>query len=122
MKDIFKSKTFRLDADNDPVMYGYTRQGITWQEYAPGNVGLLLEYYHELTGKSDWLMKLDNIGGAPGNLDRNDLKYHGWRGTTNNVALYAHGLRRITKAVYEERYGRVYLKVTVGKDLAEDKE
>jgi len=52
--------------------------------------------------------------GISGNTDRNIKRYHGWRGTTQDVSCYAHGLREIIK-IRELKNGRVA--VTVGQDL-----
>ena len=53
-------------------------------------------------------------GGVSGNMDRDIKRYHGWRGTTNNSSVYAHGLREVIK-ISERKNGDIY--VTVGKDL-----
>lgn len=45
-------------------------------------------------------------------------RYRGWRGTTNDVAVYAHGLRRIVAIRQLRRNG--CLAVTVGPDLSPD--
>lgn len=52
--------------------------------------------------------------GAPGNSNPKIKLFHGWRGTSNNTANYAHGKRKIT-AIRVLKNGDVA--VTVGKDL-----
>lgn len=56
----------------------------------------------------------DASDGIPGNSNRNITRYHGWRGTTDDVSCYAHGLRKIIK-IRELKNGAVA--VTVGADL-----
>lgn len=59
----------------------------------------------------------DNGEGISGNLDSHAKRYHGWRGTTNGIGRYAHGLRSVV-AKRETRKTRV---VTFGPDMAADK-
>lgn len=56
-------------------------------------------------------------GGIPGNMDHNIRRYHGWRGTTNNVSTTALGLRKIV-AVTQYKNGNT--KVTMSDDLLPD--
>ena len=68
----------------------------------------------------DLLLRDDNGEGWPGNSDPSQCQYHGWRGTTNDWAVYAHGLRRVLDVwVTGDRSKRVV--VVLGRDLAEDK-
>jgi hypothetical protein len=63
---------------------------------------------------------IDTQDGIPGNMDHTIKRYHGWRGTYNDVATYAHGLRKILK-VTELEIGAGYdYKITVGRDLHPD--
>lgn len=52
--------------------------------------------------------------GIPGNSNPNITRYHGWRGTNNDVSYDAHGLREIIK-ISELKNGQIA--VTVGPDL-----
>lgn len=54
--------------------------------------------------------------GIPGNLS-NERRYHGWRGTTNDIAAYAYGVRKITKVDNIDMGADYGYKVTVGRDL-----
>ena len=58
----------------------------------------------------DWTLR---FGPVPGNSDHNITRWHGWRGTTDDTFVTAHGRRRIT-SIREVR-GRVA--ITVGPDL-----
>jgi len=42
----------------------------------------------------DILYRPDDGLGWSGNSDRNICQYHGWRGTTDDWAVYGHGVRR----------------------------
>ena len=62
----------------------------------------------------------DNGEGWPGNSDPTQCRYHGWRGTTNDWAIYAHGLRRVLDVrVTGDRSKRVV--IVLGRDLATEK-
>jgi len=62
------------------------------------------------------LLGADNGEGWPGNSDPHQCRYHGWRGTTNDWAIYAHGLRRVLDVrVSGKRSKRVV--VVLGRDL-----
>lgn len=85
-----------------------------------GDEVVLVETINELTNVSTFEPRIatDGIGG---NMDNNVKRYHGWRGTTNNKALFAHGLRRILKIEdVEDVYNINTFKITVGKDLHTD--
>jgi hypothetical protein len=58
--------------------------------------------------------------GIPGNMDSSIKRFHGWRGTYNDVATYAHGLRRILKITTVDLGGDYGYKITVGPDLYPD--
>lgn len=100
------------------------------------NVGdevILVEYTNINTGDC-WFKLIPHKGkGIPGNSDHNICCYHGWRGTTNGIEVWAHGLRKITKITlssYSEASERKWKglplrrkdhhAVTVGKDIQPD--
>jgi hypothetical protein len=56
-------------------------------------------------------------GGIPGNSNRNICRFHGWRGTTDDVSVDAHGAR-IIKSIRELKNGDVA--ITVGRDIRAD--
>ena len=75
---------------------------------------------HRIVPRMDLLLREDNGDGWPGNMDPHRCRYHGWRGTTNDCAIYAHGLRRVLDVrVTGKRSKRVV--VVLGRDLAENK-
>lgn len=86
-----------------------------------GEKVMLVEKYDELKQESWWKIVRNADDGIGGNMDSSTKRYHGWRGTTNNTATYAHGLRKVIKAsdLIEDSDGDWYQKVTVGKDLTE---
>ena len=58
--------------------------------------------------------------GYPGNIDHNEFRFHGWRGTTNNIAVTACGVYEIKKVQELEDYK---VKITIGrKDLKKGEE
>jgi hypothetical protein len=58
--------------------------------------------------------------GIGGNLDSSQKRYHGWRGTTDNVSLYAYGVRRVEKVeMIKEAFGCEAF-VTLSEDLHPD--
>ena len=63
---------------------------------------------------------INALEGIGGNMDSNVKRFHGWRGTTNDIALYAHGLRKITKVESVDLGADYGYKITVGKDLHPD--
>ena len=66
------------------------------------------------------LLREDNGEGWPGNSDPHVRRYHGWRGTTDDWAVYALGLRRVLDVrVTGNRSKRVV--VILGHDIAEDR-
>jgi hypothetical protein len=52
---------------------------------------------------------LDHTDPIPGNSNRNITRYFGWRGTTNDSYLSAHGVRMVEKIVRFQNHSRVYL-------------
>ena len=65
-------------------------------------------------GNNVYLMACQDMGGCAGNCDKGIRAYHGWRGTTDDWARYAHGLREILSVT--ERGGRV--RIVFGPDKA----
>ena len=62
-------------------------------------------------------LKFDCADGVSGNSNRNIKRFHGWRGTTDDRSVYAHGLRKIIK-IRALKNGTIA--VTVGPDLLPD--
>ena len=90
-------------------------------EVKVGDEVILIERYDINEGTTQWQIRLAPDG-VPGNSDSRVKRYHGWRGTTNDISITAHGLRRVVKvAQYGEpcEYGS-YQRVTVGPDLHPD--
>lgn len=63
---------------------------------------------------------VDAPAGIPGNMDHSIKKYHGWRGTTDDIALYAYGLRKILKVQAVDMGADYGYKITVGPDMHPD--
>ena len=76
--------------------------------------------YQDTLRDAEWYRLIPgDHGGVGGNMDPKVKRYHGWRGTTNDVAKYAEGLRRVEK-ITKYKNGNVHIKLSG--DLAEDKE
>ena len=89
---------------------------------AVGQEVLLVERQHITKGGSTWKIYADLPDGLPGNMDHTQKACHGWRGTTNDVATYAHGIRKITKVSPVTIDADSGYKITVGPDLYPGKE
>lgn len=58
--------------------------------------------------------------GYPGNQNPDVYAYHGWRGTTNGVAIYAYGVHKVTRVIGTDKIdmdGCMLYKVTVGREV-----
>ena len=109
-------KTIKITSD---AAYYALHQELS--DIKPGDEYILIEKRNVNTGL-EWFELIRHTGeGVPGNLNSALTRYHGWRGTTNNVARYAHGVRKVIKVSDIENDGTDdYIKVTVGKDLHPD--
>ena len=89
-----------------------------------GNKYILVERTNIITGKTEYRLRADNGKGIGGNQDYNIKRYHGWRGTTDDISIYAEGLRRVDR-VYDIKVNSVNgsrtVKVKLSADLAPDK-
>ncbi len=54
-------------------------------------------------GESFHISKQFAASGYPGNLDPSVKCFHGWRGTTNNIAVYAHGVYTVKSVSVEAK-------------------
>ena len=87
-----------------------------------GDEFILVELTNLNGNTTTWVLRPDN-GGIGGNVDSKNKRYHGWRGTTNNVSTYAHGVRKIIKLgelEIDDFSGMYCRKVTVGRDIHPD--
>jgi hypothetical protein len=58
-----------------------------------------------------------HTGPVGGNSNRKITRYHGWRGTTDDNSVYAHGLRRVLK-IRQLKNGQIA--VVMGNDILPD--
>ena len=102
----------------------YAHNGsINFKRIEVGDEFILVGYENLMTGDSWFELHPDNGKGIPGNMDHEVCRYHGWRGTTNDVYRVAHGLRKVIKVsgiLWDNDEYDEYVKVTVGKDLHPD--
>lgn len=71
-------------------------------KFEPGDIGTIGAKYNQSPnsirdGNSDRIIDLfiASKEGIPGNMNQDILMTDGWRGTTNEMAIYAHGLVKI---------------------------
>ena len=119
----FTHKTLRIDTI-ETALHTYEQQDTPPYAYitAPWEIGqevIPVERYNTMTGDSTFTLYLHDGRGIPANMDRNDRAYHGWRGTTDNIAVYVHGVRKIENV---EKINGYMIKVRVGKDLYPDRD
>lgn len=81
--------------------------------YKAGDKVLVLQK-EDLNDGFEWyiLSKTYAATGYPGNLDHTEFRFHGWRGTTNNIAVTACGVYEIKKVEMRDDYKA---KITIGR-------
>ena len=102
-------------------LYDYASQ----TDYKVGDPVILYSRENTMTGKTLYNIVPDNGMGIGGNLDSSVKRYHGWRGTTNDVSIHALGCRKILAISdynYDDKQGDFYRTVTVGKDIKPEAE
>lgn len=106
-----KQKTLRHYTDGARIGSG--------PEVKVGDEVVLVERYDSNSGTTQWQIRNapDGIGG---NMDDSVKRFHGWRGSYNNVSITAHGLRKVIKVMDKEDGYEFYQNVTVGADLHPD--
>ncbi len=121
-----KQKTINFDDVNFKIEKGelmkcqyknntYNEEGaMEWVDSAfQIGVEVTLFSTHNIKTKNPMNYQITIDDGIGGNLNHNIRQYHGWRGTTSDIAVYAHGKRKITKIT--QRRGKIY--ITVGRDI-----
>lgn len=84
----------------------------------PGAMCVLVGYCDESTPERKmWYTLQRGKGGVSGNVDWKCRRYHGWRGTTDDIGRYAFGLREVLAVDVFRSGGRTHLRVTLSKDL-----
>jgi hypothetical protein len=84
-----------------------------------GDKAILVSHENVTTGQVSYTLR-QAPDGIPGNMNASIKRYHGWRGTYNDVATYAHGMRRILKVSPVDLGADYGYKITVGPDLHPD--
>jgi len=102
--------------------FGY---GVDLNTIKVGDKYILVERCDINTGDSIYRLRKDNGEGVPGNMNSQIKRYHGWRGTTGHVSVYALGLRRIERIDYikidpDDPYMGGIAKVKLSADLLPD--
>ena len=78
------------------------------ETYKPGD-RVLVALFEDFANRGEWYDAIKEYAdtGYPGNLDPNIRRFHGWRGTTNNIAVTACGVYVIKDVKRLDDYGRV---------------
>lgn len=75
------------------------------------------------TGRNTWLQWIDNESfiaeGFPGNSNKNIKRFHGWRGTTDDISIYAMGVRECIEVTRKEYQKTVHYRIVFGSDIRE---
>ena len=83
-------------------------------QIASGGRYAIVEYTNLNTNAHWYKLYAGVTEGIGGNQDSAIKRWHGWRGTTNNIYAYAHGLREVLK-ITEFKNGNY--RITLGEDL-----
>lgn len=88
-------------------------------DLTPGTEYIVVEKTDILKGTRWHELRRHTEGGIPGNMDSKVRRYHGWRGTTNNISTDAMGLRRVLRIT---NYKNGSVKITLSDDLLPDEQ
>ena len=107
--------TYKFDTIADSYIMDFDEEKI-----CVGDEVLVYSECDTMTGK-EWfnISKLLAHDGYPGNVDSSIRRYHGWRGTTNDIAVYAYGVYTVKSVTHEDGdFRNQYLKVVINhKDI-----
>ncbi len=95
--------------------------GMSWQE-TEAKVGdkMILVEKKDILKEIKWYdLRHDNGKGVAGNADPTHRRYHGWRGTTNDLSVEALGLHEITKV---QKFKNGNVRIWLGEDLKSEEE
>lgn len=89
------------------------------RDLMPGTPVLVISKENLMTGETAYeLSTIHAESGFPANMDSADKRFHGWRGTTNDIRVEAHGVYKVKlREVFPE-----YLKVTLSHNDIKDGE
>lgn len=80
-----------------------------------GDKVMVLEKHNENTGDTWYTVSKSHAEtGYPGNADNSIRKFHGWRGTTNNISTTACGVYEVKSVEALDKFCEQY-KVKVGR-------
>ena len=123
-----KPQSVHCDRIDEEAEYARMRQeidldGNDWSHRPEIGKVYMVGYSTDTTenGSDMMVWREDNGEGFPGNSDPSIKCYHGWRGTYNDTAFYACGLRRCL-AIRETGKRSRRTVIVFGRDLAKDKE
>lgn len=91
----------------------------------PGDHVIVYTRENILTGEETYYVSKEwAADGIGGNMDWSEKRFHGWRGTTDNIALYALGVYSVKSVEINDRadFNETYLTIRLNRtDLAKEK-
>lgn len=109
--------------------YTMNYEDIGGTDISPGDAVLVYTRENMMTGDVEWKFRKDFAeSGCPGNWDSSERCFHGWRGTTNNIRIYAYGVYRVGSVEEVKKRNRWncverYVKVVLNKkDIKADED
>lgn len=89
--------------------------------YIPVTVSNTMARDEDTRDHLSWV-RLDNVpDGISGNMNPDIKRFHGWRGTTNDIARYAEGVRKCESVKVTGKYSKK-LRIVFGPDLYPDRD
>ena len=108
MEKLYKTKK---EGKNMQYVYVYS---FAWDSrlehgsYGIGDEVLVYSRVDNMKGTEEFrFSKRFAANGYPGNMGSSITRFHGWRGTTDDVAVYAHGVYTIKNIEYSKGTGTV---------------
>lgn len=101
--DLFEDNQLQADLNGDNI--------------SPGDKVLVYSREDILRGGEEFrISKRFAESGYPGNTDPSVKTFHGWRGTTNDISVYAHGVYSVKSVSREDgEFRGQYLKVVLNR-------
>ena len=88
-----------------------------------GDKVMVLEKHNENTGVTWYTVSKSHAEiGYPGNMDHNERRFHGWRGTTDNVSTTACGVYEVLSVEPTDKHGEFFTVKVSRKDLKKGEE
>lgn len=126
VEQFVRTKMEEYDYETDRLISDCEYDWVPSENYVVGNTAMLVSHCNvspnairEGRSIDSYSLVFNRPDGIGGNTNPNIKRYHGWRGTTNDISCYALGLHEIVK-IRALKNGQVA--VTVGPDLRPDED